>query len=255
MALKNPFALRKTDRRILMIGDLSRAQRGEACGCICPVCGADLVARMGEERVWHFAHKSGSMCDEEKVYINSLYQLMLEALKERTRFYYPGQYGRFQESTGKEDFSNTSRPGYETIIKEGNFEVESSEIKSDSQGLAEALIFTARKGYKLAVVLVPPATACKNSCPRAVDEIATIVIQMPKDLNRKTSDELKDILLRGIEDKGWLSSRKIDKWRQQCQKKRDEWCKQHPEMQRGNPDVIREINQWVEDVLRFKQEK
>lgn len=220
MTLKNPFALRKADHRIVMIGDLSPEQSGKNCGCVCPVCGADFIANRGNIKAWHFSHKPGSKCDEEKAYINSLHQLMKEGMEEHTRFYYPGCYGRFQESTGEEDFSNTSRLGYETIIEESNFEVESSEIKSDSQGLAEALILTARKGYKLAVVLVPPATVCKNPRPRAVDGIATIAIWVPKNLNRKTSEELQDILLRGTEDKKWLSSQKIDNWKRKCQEER-----------------------------------
>ncbi|MCP1675684.1 hypothetical protein J2T57_002834 [Natronocella acetinitrilica] len=36
---------------------------GKACGCACPVCGGQLVARQGEVRAWHFAHASASHCD------------------------------------------------------------------------------------------------------------------------------------------------------------------------------------------------
>lgn len=33
--------------------------RGAACGCVCMVCGAPLIARQGEQLDWHFAHEGG----------------------------------------------------------------------------------------------------------------------------------------------------------------------------------------------------
>ena len=36
---------------------------GKACGCCCPSCEEELVARQGEVRAWHFAHASGSHCE------------------------------------------------------------------------------------------------------------------------------------------------------------------------------------------------
>lgn len=48
-----PFALRKTDRRIV---DVDEVQQGLACNCICPSCQTPLVAKKGEVKAWHFAH-------------------------------------------------------------------------------------------------------------------------------------------------------------------------------------------------------
>lgn len=37
------------------IGDV---QRGAACGCFCPECKSPVVAKHGEDHVWHFAHEA-----------------------------------------------------------------------------------------------------------------------------------------------------------------------------------------------------
>jgi len=38
-------------------------ERGKACNCACPECGEVLIARQGNVRAWHFAHESGSDCE------------------------------------------------------------------------------------------------------------------------------------------------------------------------------------------------
>jgi len=44
---------------------VDEAERGRACGCLCPApgCGAPVLARKGERNRWHFAHEDGSVCD------------------------------------------------------------------------------------------------------------------------------------------------------------------------------------------------
>lgn len=38
--------------------DATSVENGLKCGCSCPSCGGELVARQGEVRVHHFAHHS-----------------------------------------------------------------------------------------------------------------------------------------------------------------------------------------------------
>ena len=42
--------------------DASAVENGLKCGCACPSCGGELVARQGEVRVHHFAHHSKTEC-------------------------------------------------------------------------------------------------------------------------------------------------------------------------------------------------
>lgn len=39
------------------------AEQGLACGCVCPGCGAELVARKGPQRAHHFAHHNSAECN------------------------------------------------------------------------------------------------------------------------------------------------------------------------------------------------
>lgn len=249
MQLKNPFAVRKTDGHIVMISDLPPEQRGKACGCVCPECKSDLIARMGKIRIPHFAH-SGN-CDSVKAFINPLYQLMVEGLQENPQFVWPNCFGSFQESTGKEWLSAELCAGYVPIIRTDSFTVESSEIRKNNRGIAEALILTARKDHSLAIVLVPPATICKIPRPKAVEGVSTIVIRIPKtlDFHHVTSDQLKHILLRETQGKEWLSSPKIDEWHQKCQEIRAEWIRQQRNRQNRIDEIKRNTDQLAQNCL------
>ena len=41
---------------------ISEAENGLRCGCICPICGAALIAKQGNVVAHHFAHASGDEC-------------------------------------------------------------------------------------------------------------------------------------------------------------------------------------------------
>ncbi|MCI7797333.1 MAG: hypothetical protein MR520_01960 [Mollicutes bacterium] len=57
----NPIGIR--DGKIIHISNLKESERGYKCGCICPQCSKQLIARMGEKNVWHFAHETDVRCD------------------------------------------------------------------------------------------------------------------------------------------------------------------------------------------------
>lgn len=42
--------------------DIADIPSGLSCNCICACCGESLIARKGEVKQWHFAHKSGAEC-------------------------------------------------------------------------------------------------------------------------------------------------------------------------------------------------
>ncbi len=41
---------------------ISEVENGRQCGCSCPACGAELIAKQGEKREHHFAHPAGAEC-------------------------------------------------------------------------------------------------------------------------------------------------------------------------------------------------
>lgn len=58
-SLHQLFAMDKEGR----ICSVEEVARGLACECICPSCGASVVARQGAIREWHFAHVAESDCE------------------------------------------------------------------------------------------------------------------------------------------------------------------------------------------------
>lgn len=62
---------------------VDEVQRGLACECVCPGCGAQLVARKGEKKQHHFAHAGGADCAGARMTaLHMLAQQILEAEKQ-----------------------------------------------------------------------------------------------------------------------------------------------------------------------------
>ena len=57
-SLHQLFAMDKEGR----IRSVEEVARGLACECVCPSCGAPVIARQGAVREWHFAHAAESDC-------------------------------------------------------------------------------------------------------------------------------------------------------------------------------------------------
>ena len=53
------YGLQKGGNRLIHI---SNANRGLSCGCVCPNCKENLIAKRGEINSHHFAHESGADC-------------------------------------------------------------------------------------------------------------------------------------------------------------------------------------------------
>ncbi|WP_303903585.1 competence protein CoiA family protein [Thiohalomonas denitrificans] len=58
-----PFGLDAESGQLVDVGSV---KRGNACGCICPSCQTPLVARHGDEKEWHFAHRSQNVHTETR---------------------------------------------------------------------------------------------------------------------------------------------------------------------------------------------
>jgi hypothetical protein len=54
--MSNLFAAVDALGRQRFVGEV---ERGQSCACFCPECASPLVAKQGDENVWHFAHVAG----------------------------------------------------------------------------------------------------------------------------------------------------------------------------------------------------
>lgn len=57
--MKLPFGLRTSDNRLVSI---SEVERGANCGCVCPHCHAELLARKSPTAAHHFTHLASEPC-------------------------------------------------------------------------------------------------------------------------------------------------------------------------------------------------
>ncbi len=90
-----PFGKDKTTGRLL---DVSEVAKGEQCGCVCPSCSSQLVARQGEKIEWHFAHKKdyqkGTRGPCQYSWFVALRMMIRQILSEQKELYLP-EYSKY----------------------------------------------------------------------------------------------------------------------------------------------------------------
>ncbi|MCW8864515.1 MAG: competence protein CoiA [Colwellia sp.] len=83
--MKIPLGVDKATSKLVLINDLTEEQRGLKSNCICPECKSDLVAKMGDKTIWHFAHYKGTEsrnCQETALHLLGKYVLSkLDSIK------------------------------------------------------------------------------------------------------------------------------------------------------------------------------
>lgn len=80
---------------------IDKVPNGDACNCICIICGNDLQARQGNIREHHFKHISGSECKPETI----LHKLAKRILLQHNLFNLPvgrGGYFYYDQVLGEE---------------------------------------------------------------------------------------------------------------------------------------------------------
>ncbi len=80
------FALR--DDKIISVHELSPSEKGLACHCICPSCKTELLAKLGTQKQWHFAHKTID-CDITTAQQTALHLIAKEIIEESKKIKLP----------------------------------------------------------------------------------------------------------------------------------------------------------------------
>jgi len=132
--MKIPFGLRRVDDR--MVSPLE-VENGKKCGCICPGCGRDLVAKQGDIHAWHFAHDSGADCSNGVE--SSIHRMAKQLIVERKQLWVPNRIFKREVHGPFDEFTNR------TIWKEQiSIEVQPEGLKSLTDCLEEKQIDTRR---------------------------------------------------------------------------------------------------------------
>ena len=79
---------------------VSEVPKGKDCGCFCPFCDAELIARKGEVRMHHFAHIKGMEC--QYGYEASVHLLAKEVFQQTKTILLPRFALRYELKDGTE---------------------------------------------------------------------------------------------------------------------------------------------------------
>lgn len=77
---QNMFAIVAESGKVVHVSELDISSRGKKCNCICPLCRRQLVAKMGNVKIHHFAHLADEECgcSAEKANESALHKLAKE---------------------------------------------------------------------------------------------------------------------------------------------------------------------------------
>ena len=198
VALKNPFGER--NGKIVVIDDLTYEEKGLNCRCVCPNCGGEFEARLGNIRIHHFAHSKGG-CDEETAILNGLYKLFKQYLDEKNYLFIPainlycnlGLVERIDENNF-DKYVNINNNAYSNkVIKYSDdmcFVPDDSEIVyKDEKPVA---IICSKGSKQVAVVIQHPQIGCNTHYVRSFNNLPSIKLDMftADDYELKDTDSL-----------------------------------------------------------------
>lgn len=171
---------------------ISEVDSGFKCGCICPCCGAKLIARKGNKVVHHFAHYNADECF--KGYETILHIWAKEILSEYKSIKGPEVFFGPNEMKFKEMSIN-----YDFVELEKKLD----DIKPD------VVAYKENKQMLIEIYVTHKIDKVKKEKIKKMD-ISTLEIDL-SDINRSISkDELRDIILNDTKRKHWIHNRALD---------------------------------------------
>lgn len=188
--IKNPYGIR--NGRIIHISELSDSDRGLKCNCICPACEEPLIARLGERKVKHFAHKA----DCKNAIESALHMLAKEILVNNKQILLPAAYFECKEIVEPFIYSYTS-----VLIEE-----QIGELRPDA-------ILIDGRGNRLFVEVTVTHQLDDDKIKVIVDnDYSVLEIDFSEyyyyDLKKATYSYLEERIINEIDNKYWINNRK-----------------------------------------------
>ncbi len=71
---------------------IDSVENGLKCGCICPYCERDVIARnQGKQRINHFAHAHNSLCPVDKQLMSAYHRLAEQIIADKKQLIFHQQ--------------------------------------------------------------------------------------------------------------------------------------------------------------------
>ena len=222
---KTPYGEDKEGRQVHIsaLSEESDKYRGIKCGLVCPACGSDLIAKLGEAREHHFAHASSFPC--EYGLETALHKRAKEILEEEKRINLPEITVRSEVLAGCK----------QVILDKVWLEKCLGNIRPDVRA-------TSKEGKELLVEIYVTHEVGKKKIKRIQElGISTIEIDLSDLSHASISDEeLRSILIQGTERKKWLYNAFAEHWlktrpKQASAKPATDWLKTRPKQASAKP--------------------
>lgn len=199
------------------IVSIDEVQSGKDCGCVCPACGDELIARKGEKRMHHFAHRSNEDC--EYGYESSLHLAAKDILSRSKKMVIPPVYVEFPQSGKPKELISMER---EISIDDVELEKRFDDI------ILDIVVYSGDKYFFIEIYVTHPIDDEKLKKLKEKN-ISTIEIDLSKIKRDISVEELSDILLKTSPQKSWKYNAVSGKWYQRFVKASDKM----PLTQRG----------------------
>ena len=182
------------------IVSIDEVQSGKDCGCVCPACGDELIARKGQKRMHHFAHRSNEDC--EYGYESSLHLAAKDILSRSEKMVIPPIYVEFPQS-GKSK---------ELLYLKKEIPVDRVELeKRFDTIIPDIVVYSGDKYFFIEIYVTHPIDDEKLKKLKEKN-ISTIEIDLSKIKRDISVEELSDILLKSSDRKSWKYNAVSDKW-------------------------------------------
>lgn len=199
------------------IVSIDEVQSGKDCGCVCPACGDELIARKGEKRMHHFAHRSNEDC--EYGYESSLHLAAKDILSRAKKMAIPPVYVEFpQSSKSKQLLYLEKKISFDHVELEKRFD----------DIIPDIVVYSGDKYFFIEIYVTHPIDDEKLKKLKEKN-ISTIEIDLSKIKRDISVEELSDILLKTSPQKSWKYNAVSGKWYQRFVKVSDKM----PLTQRG----------------------
>lgn len=182
------------------ITSISDVQSGLKCGCVCPSCGAPLVARKGIKMMHHFAHHAGDNC--EYGYETSLHLAAKDILSQSKKMTIPPVWVHFPHSPKKD----------EQVSPEIEIDIDRVELeKRFDDVIPDIVVYSGGKCFFVEIFVTHSIDEEKLAKLKRLN-ISTIEIDLSGIEKSISIEDLSSILLNSDTRKAWKYNSISDKW-------------------------------------------
>lgn len=191
---KMTYGLR--EGKIIHISDV---EQGLKCNCVCPACGATLIAHKGTKIMHHFKHYNAEEC--QIGYQTSLHLLAKEIISKTKKITIP-------ELTLK--FDSCKKPIQISSTKE--ISIDSVELEKKIGDVIPDIILHSKNKILLVEIFVTHRIGDEKLFKLQKQGVSVIEIDLSKINKMITEDGLKKYLLHDCSEKQWKYNKVLEYW-------------------------------------------